>query len=145
MRNSVDFLKQHNSDSFNVSCPGGAKLLYKNFNNGTIEVAVSAVSPTYPIIIDGFQKDFKIVACQFQTFGFGKASHAVSLYNTSRGAAGFIATMVNTASRGTSIPTVLNFNKVNISAGVHKLKLTASGASWAAKVSGVLILKTRPI
>jgi len=142
--NSADFLKQTNNNNFTVSTVGGAvKVLSKYWGQGRMEIGISAFSVTSAQVIKDFPYDFRIIGAEFQTYSFGKASHAVSLYHTATNATGFIGTFALTASRLLVVPTTLNFNKVNVST-THKLYLNASGAS-SANLHGKLILYVRAI
>ena len=141
--NSVDFGKQVNNDVFTVSCPANQLCTNKYWAQGIIQITVSTLSASYPIVIKDFPYDFKIISASFNTMGFGKASHGVSLYHTATNATGLICEFTTLASRAFIDNTTLNFNKVNVST-THSLKLKSYGAS-ANKIAGVLTLDVRPI
>ena len=140
----VETFKNNNSNYVTVSnTVAGGLLRNVYFANGLVEISVSVLSASYPIVIKNFPYDFRIINCTFQNGSFGKAAHAVSLFHTSSLASRAVATFALTASRLLVQPTALNFNKRNVST-YNKLLLKASGASGL-KINGVLQLKVIPI
>ena len=140
----VETFKNNNSNYVTVSnTVAGGLLRNVYFANGLVEISVSVLSASYPIVIKNFPYDFRIINCTFQNGSFGKAAHAVSLFHTSSLASRAVATFALTASRLLVQPSALNFNKRNVST-TNKLLLKASGASGL-KVNGVLQLRVIPI
>lgn len=150
--NSVDHLYKGNNNYFTVSTTGAEKITNTYGAGGIWQVTVSGFAAT-PTVIKDFPCDFKIVEASFLSGSFGKAAHAVSLYNggttisstpiSNCVASKFIATFALTASRTVGYPSVLNFNVVNVSKH-YKLYMQASGASYA-DMNGTLTLRVRPI
>ena len=140
----VETFKNNNSGYVTVSTTvAGGLLRNVYFGNGLVEISVSVLSATYPVVIKNFPYDFRIINCTFQNGSFGKASHAVSLFHTTSLASRAVVTFALTASRLLVQPTVMNFNRRNVST-TNKLLLKASGAS-ALKLNGVLQLRIIPI
>ena len=132
--NSVDTFKNNNSNYVTVSnTVAGGLLRNVYWGNGLVEISVSVLSASYPIVLKNFPYDFKIINCTFQNGSFGKAAHAVSLFHTSSLASRCVATFALTAASLLVQPTVLNFNKRNVST-YNKLLLKASGVSGLIEV-----------
>ena len=142
--NSVDTFKNNNSNYVTVSnTVAGGLLRNVYWGNGLVEISVSVLSASYPVVLKDFPYDFKIINCTFQNGSFGKAAHAVSLFHNTSIASRIVAAFALTASRLNVQPTTLNHNLRTVSK-TNKLLIQASGAS-ALKLNGILTLTVIPV
>ena len=144
--NSVDLFKQTNTNTFNVSTTGGGTTVdSKYWGKGIVEISLTNLSRSYPVVIKDFPYDFKILKCSLLTTEMtaSAATFTVSLWHTSSNAANVICGMAMAASRGLTTHVLLNFNKTSVSKD-KKLKLMLQGISGDL-CAGTLRMIVKPI
>lgn len=110
-----------------------------NFFNGRLTAAISGTVHQKKLM--GFDHNVRIVNAGIIT-AWGKASHAVTLYNGTSNASNLIGTIRPITSGAKAVMTSVNATNCVIDRGDF-ITMLVSGASWA-NVRGLLDVETEP-